>query len=204
MEFPGTAVYGPVEQLLNRGLARSSTARALAASLEGRTLEIRTDGVDLGLRLGVAAGRIQAGPCTDPPADVTLAGPPLALARLLGGEGQALVRERVVRLTGDAELAERFHELLRATRPDLEEELSGVVGDALAGEIGHRARQFADLGARALRSLGRSTSEFLREERPVLVSADELREFCAGVDDAANAVARLEARVARLALVGAG
>ena len=40
-------------------------------------------------------------------------------------------------INGDAEIAEGFQELLRAARPDLEEELSRQIGDVAAHQVGN-------------------------------------------------------------------
>ena len=69
--------------------------------------------------------------------DATLSGTPLSLLRLAGPAPEAALRGGAVHIEGDAEVAQTFSELLKAAQPDLEEELSRVVGDVAA----HQSRQ---------------------------------------------------------------
>lgn len=189
----------PLEQLINRGIGLSSTAAALARALAGRCMEIRVDGTPVALRLAVADGRVQlSGAPAAAPADATLAGLPLGLARMLGGDPEAPIRDGDVRLSGDHEVADLFRELLRHARPDIEEELSRVLGDPLAHELGAVAREFARWGQRTAASLARSTAGYFTEERAMLPTRVEVEEFYRAADQIANDVERAEARLARL------
>ena len=90
------------------------------------------------------------------PADATLCGTPLALLALAGPEAEGDCAAASVRIEGDAEIAQKFRELLRARRsPDLEEELSRVIGAtwrrASVGEFRARSARPA-VAARATRS----------------------------------------------------
>lgn len=192
----------PLELLVNRGIDASSTARAMAIALEGRSLEVHVDGTPVRLRLAAAGGavRVLPGGAADgqPAADATLAGSPVAMVRLLGGDPQALIREGDVAITGDTDVANQFRDLLHMARPDLEEELSRLVGDPLAHRLAGVARELADLGARATASLSRSVGEYLTEERRTLPTRAEAEAFYRDVDRTANDVERAEARLARL------
>lgn len=197
MELPD-AVFRPLELLLNRGLSRSLTAQAITGELEGRSLQIRTDGMPASLRIEIAGGRAELRAARDSPADATLSGGPLTLLRLMGPEAEAMIRAGDIRVTGDAELAGRFRDLLRLCRPDLEEELSAIVGDPVAHEMGNVVRGLADWGERARQSVGRSIGEYLTEERRTLPTQAEVTEFNVAVDTLANDVERAAARLARL------
>lgn len=192
------AALRPVELLVNRGIGFSATAQAMAAALDGRALDILVDGTPVRVRLAARDGQVRVTPPDDAPAAATLAGPPLSLLRLLGSDPQAPIREGQVRITGSTDIADRFRDLLRMARPDLEEELSKVAGDAVAHEIGNVVRGLAGWGARTANSTSRSVGEYLTEERRVLPTRVETAEFHADVDRLVNDVERLEARVVRL------
>jgi len=193
-----TVALKPVELLINRGIGLSSTALAMAVALEGRSLDVRLDGTPVALRLSARDGQVRATPAGGPPASATLSGSPLAMIRLLGGDPQALIREGDVRISGDTDVANQFRDLLHMARPDLEDELSKLVGDPVAHQFGNLARGFADWGARAAESLSRSVGEYLTEERRTLPTRAEAEEFYRDVDRVANDVERTEARLARL------
>ncbi|MBL8201165.1 MAG: SCP2 sterol-binding domain-containing protein [Chromatiales bacterium] len=199
VDLPFSSVaFRPVELLINRGVGLSSTARAMAVALEARSLDVRLDGTPLALRLSARDGQVRVTAPGDGAAAATLAGPPLAMIRLLGGDPQALIREGEVRITGDTDIANQFRDLLHMARPDLEEELSKLVGDPVAHQVGNLARGFADWGLRAAESLSRSVGEYLTEERRTLPTRVEVDEFYRDVDRVANDVERAEARLARL------
>jgi ubiquinone biosynthesis protein UbiJ len=170
----------------------------MAAALDGKALDVRLDGTPMALRLAAAEGQLRVTAPGEAPAAATLAGSPLAMIRLLGGDPQALIREGDVRMTGDTDVANQFRDLLHMARPDLEDELSKFVGDPVAHQLGNLARGFADWGARAAESLSRSVGEYLTEERRTLPTRPEAQEFFKDVDRLANDVERAEARLNRL------
>lgn len=192
------AAFRPLELLINRGIGLSSTAQAMAAALDGKALDVRLDDTPLAIRLTARDGQMRVTPIGEMTAAATLAGSPLAMIRLLGGDPQALIREGDVRMTGDTDVANQFRDLLHMARPDLEDELSKFVGDPVAHQLGNLARGFADWGARAAESLSRSVGEYLTEERRTLPTRPEAQEFFKDVDRLANDVERAEARLNRL------
>jgi ubiquinone biosynthesis protein UbiJ len=199
MELPySAAALRPLELLINRGIAQSATAQAMATALEGHDLDVRLDGTPFALRLLARHGQVSVTPPTGTPAAATLAGPALAMLRLLSGDPQAVVRDGDVRISGDTDVASQFRDLLHMARPDLEEELSRLIGDPLAHQLGEFARSLADWGARTATAVTRSVGEYLTEERRTLPSRAEAEEFCREVDRIANDVERAEARLNRL------
>ncbi|MEO8224725.1 MAG: SCP2 sterol-binding domain-containing protein [Gammaproteobacteria bacterium] len=198
MDFLSSMTLRPIEVLINRGIQLSTTAQAMAAALDGQALEVRLDGTPMTLRLTARDGQIAVTVPTGTPAAATLAGSPLAMVRLLSGDPQALIRDGEVTLTGDTDVANQFRDLLHMARPDLEEELSRLVGDPVARQLGDLARGFAAFGARAAESVSRSVGEYVTEERRTLPTRVEAAEFYRDVDRLANDVERAEARLALL------
>jgi ubiquinone biosynthesis protein UbiJ len=199
VDFPfSSAAFRPVELLINRGIGFSATAQAIAATLEGKVLDVRLDGTPLALRLTARNGQVRATAPGDGAAAATLSGTPLAMIRLLGGDPQARIRDGDVRISGDTDVANQFRDLLHMARPDLEEELSKLVGDTVAHQLGNLARDLTDWGARSVESVSRSVGEYLTEERRTLPTRTEAEEFYRDVDQVANDVERAEARLNRL------
>lgn len=189
----------PLELLINRGIRQSSTAQALAAALEGKSLALRADGIPWPLQLAASGGqlRVSGGGGPESPS-ATLEGGPLSLLALARGDAQARIRDGELRITGDTDVASQFRELLQMAGPDLEEELSKVLGDPLAHEVGSFVKALAQWGSRAARSVSRSAAEFITEERQVLPTRTEAEELYAQVDRLSADVDRAEARLARL------
>ena len=185
----------PVQSFLNRGVERSTTAAALCRRLEGKTFAVATDASGLDMYFTVTEGRLVLAGGLITEADATISGSPLNLARLAGEDPEAIIRAGHVRISGDADIAIDFRALLDILRPDWEEELSHLTGDAIAHETGRALHGFADWAGRARRSLGRSIAEYLTEESRDLVASTELEEFNSGVDQTAAAVDRFAAKL---------
>jgi ubiquinone biosynthesis accessory factor UbiJ len=185
-----------LENLLNRGLPRSVRARELCAQLEGRSLAIEIRAI---ARLRVASNGLQLTVTRDEePADATLSGGPLGLAALAADSPEAVLQRGGVSIAGDAELASRFRELGRLLRPDLEEELSLLLGDVPAHQLGRLARLGLGFGRRVMSTTVRNAAEYLAHERADLVSRNEGEQFLRGVDAVREGVDRLGARLEQL------
>jgi ubiquinone biosynthesis protein UbiJ len=129
----------PLESLLNRNLAASSAARALCQRLATKILAVHVEGTPLSVYFKSHGEHMTLHTDHAGTPDATLSGTPLSLLRLAGPAPEAALRGGAVHIEGDAEVAQTFSELLKAAQPDLEEELSRVVGDVAAHQLGARA-----------------------------------------------------------------
>lgn len=191
-------LYRPVAALLNRGIQESASAQALSRELEGHSLDINLEPAGLRLRITMTEGNAIVGPALAEPADATLAGGVIGFNQLVFGEATAALRSGAVRLSGDPDIAQAYQALLDYARPDPEEELSRVIGDVAAHQLGEAARGFTGWARGAAESFSRSLTEYLQEERRDLPTRFEMDEFLADVDRLANDVERAAARVGRL------
>lgn len=187
----------PLESVLNRNIAASSAARKLCRQLEGKTLAMHLTGVPLNIQFRSDGERMTLDTAQGD-ANATLSGSPLSFMRLAGPSPESALRSGAVHIEGDAEVAQAFSELLQHARPDLEEELSRVVGDVAAHQIGNIARSALAFGRRASDTFARNVAEYLQEEGRDLPTRIEADEFIAGVDAVRDGVDRLEARLALL------
>ena len=188
----------PIEVVLSRGIRRSTTAAQLCERLDGRALAVQLDNTGIGLRIRAKAGKLQVTAPSEGNTDAIITGGPLSLKRLLGSDPEAAIRDGSVKISGDTQIASEFRELIRFAQPDLEEELSRLVGDAIAHRLGKMTKDFRGWAQRARNSLARSTVEYFQEESRDLPAPAEVQEFCQQVDRLANAVARAEARLNQL------
>ena len=131
-------------------------------------------------------------------ADATLTGSPLALLSLAGPGAEDRLRGSAICIAGDAEVAQRFRDLLRQAQPDFEEELAAVFGDIAARQMANFARGVLEWGRKAADSLSTNVAEYLQEEGRDVPTRVELEEFLEAVDHLREAADRLEARLARL------
>ena len=183
--------------MLNRNVAQSERASALARQLEGRGLSLVFEGTPLAISFRVADGRISLGTRDTGEADATLTGSPISLLSLVGPGAEDRLRGSSIRIAGDAEIAQRFRDLLQHSQPDFEEELSRVVGDVAAHQVANIARGFFDWGRKAADSFSTNVAEYLQEEGRDVPSRVEVEEFLEAVDHLREATDRLDARLSR-------
>ena len=187
----------PLTALLNRQIQAKTPARELCAELEDRVFAIRVKDTALAMYVIVGPGEIfLASEYSDDP-DVVISGSLLSLARLAGPKGDETIRDGAVDLTGDEQLALQFQNMLRYGRPDLEEELSGVVGDVVAHTVGEFARSVGRWGKETRSTLRQNVSEYLQEESRTVPSRYETDVFRQQVESLRDDVARFEAHLKR-------
>ncbi len=117
---------------------------------------------------------------------------------MAGAPGATAVRDGSLALSGDPQLAQKFQRLLHYARPDIEEELSSVVGDAAAHRIGEFARGLGQWTREATATMGGNIREFLQEESRDVPSRYEVERFNSQVSELRDDVDRLAARLRRL------
>jgi ubiquinone biosynthesis protein UbiJ len=195
---PVNAVFDRLSTLLNRNVAQSERATALAQQLEGRGFALVFEGTPVTIFFRVADGRIALDTRDAGAVDARLSGSPLSLLSLVGPGAEDRLRGSSIRIAGDAEVAQRFRDLLQQAQPDVEEELSRVVGDVAAHQVANVARGFFDWGRKAVESFTTNVAEYLQEEGRDVPSRVEVEEFLEAVDQLREAADRLEARLARL------
>ena len=193
-----------LENVLNRGLPRSPRAQQLCAELSGRSLAVTVaplqgagaghflvESTGVSLKLSTVSDETLAGA----PPDATISGGPFSLLALSGSSPEAVVQRGDVRIDGDAELAGKFRELAQLLRPDPEEELSLVLGDVAAHQLGRFARAVFGWTEKAASTTVRNFAEYLGHERRDLVPRSEAEQFLRGVDTLREDVDRLAARI---------
>ena len=186
-----------IEKLLNRSLPRSPRAQALAAALANRTLAVEMTGA-APVILSSTGGRLQIQRDSGAPADARLSAGPFSLLALARG-GTSNLAGSGATISGDAEVAQQFSELLGLLKPDPEEELAQLLGDAPAHHLGRVARAAFGFGNRVAQTAVQNVAEYLAHERRDLVPRAEGRQLLDGIDALRDDVDRFEARLQHLA-----
>ena len=188
----------PLESLLNRNIAASSAARTMCRRLDAKVMALHIDGLPLNIYFRADGERMSLDTQHEGTPDATLSGTPLSLLRMAGPAPEAALRTGSVHIQGDAEVAQTFSELLKQARPDLEEELSRILGDVAAHHVGNVARSALGFARRAADTFTQNVSEYLQEEGRDVPSRTEAEEFISGVDRLRDDVDRFEARLVLL------
>jgi ubiquinone biosynthesis protein UbiJ len=187
-----------IENVLNRGLPRSPRARQLCRELEGHRVGVDVSGITRML-VESTGETLRLTRELSASAEAEIAGGPLSLLTLVSASPEAVLQRGDVQIRGDVELAQKFRELVMLLRPDLEEELSKVVGDVPAHQIGRFARAALGWGRNAAATTVRNVAEYLAHERQHLVPRAEGDQLLKGVDTLRENVDRIEARIELLA-----
>ena len=195
---PLEAALRPVANVLNRNIRATTPARELCEKLAGTVVAIRVRNTALAAWFLVDKDSLELTTDCDAEPDVLISGSLLTLASMAGASGTSALRDGSLELTGDPHLADDFQKLLAYAKPDVEEELSGVVGDAVAHRLGEFARGVGSWSRDARSTMGANIREYLQEESRDLPSRYEVDRFTDNVSALRDDVDRLEARVKQL------
>lgn len=198
MTSPLEALLRPIADILNRNISEITLAREIASELNGNTVAIRVRDTALGAYFVFEDDLVAlSADYTDDP-DVVIAGSLITLARMLKGSGETAIRSGDVDLTGDAATAQRFQKLLDLAQPDIEEELSRVIGDVAAHRIAEVARGVGNWARDARSTMGGNIREYLQEESRDVPTRYEVDRFTQQLGILRDDVERVAARLTRL------
>src|SRR5207344_62755 len=190
-----------IENLLNRNLPRSPRAQELCESLKGKAVRVEAHGLGWRLdceSLGSSLKLTRSAAATREP-DAGIAGSLMSLAALAGSHPEEVIQRGNVGIRGDAEVAQKFRELAMLLKPDVEEELSRLIGDSPAHQTLRLVRLATGFGRRAAQTGVRNVAEYLAHERGDLVPRAEAEDFYRGVERLREDLDRIEARAHLLA-----
>ena len=187
-----------IEAVLNRQAAASPRAGELLAALAGRRLVVTVRHTPWQIAFRSDGNALLLSRDASGASDAKISGSPLNLLALAGDSPETVIRRGDVTIEGDAQIANQFRELGALLRPDFEEELSRLVGDVPAYQLGLVARASLSWLRQSASTAGSNVAEYLAHERRDLVPQAEAAEFLHGVDQLRESVDRLEARIAAL------
>jgi ubiquinone biosynthesis protein UbiJ len=198
MTDPLELVLRPIANLLNRNIVATTPARELCEQLSGTIVAVRVRDTALAMYFAIGDSVVELSTDSDSEPDVVITGSLLTLARIAGTSGKQAIRDGSLELTGDVEAAQAFQTLLGFAAPDIEEELSGVIGDVAAHRLGETARGVRNWARAARSTMASNIREYVQEESRDVPSRYETDRFSSRVDSLRDDVDRLEARINRL------
>jgi len=197
---PLETLLRPLVALINRQIHATTPARELCEEISGKVIAVRVSDSALATYFHIKdAGITMTGRYASEP-DVVISGSLLSLAKLATPSATEAIREGSVELHGDARVAQSFQQLLRYARPDIEEELSSLIGDSAAHSLGVFARRARAWGENVRETMQQNISEYLQEESRAVPARDEIDAFRHDVQTLTDDVARFEARLNRMTI----
>lgn len=195
---PLETLLRPLASAINRNIAEVTRARELCAELDGTAVAVRVRDTSLAMYFDIAADALALHRKSAREPDVVITGSLLSLARLAASGDEEAIRTGEIDVTGDVEKAQSFQRLLASAKPDVEEELSRVIGDVAAHGIGEFARSAGQWARDARSTMAGNLREYLQEESRDVPSRDEVDAFAKAVNTLRDDVERLAARIGRL------
>lgn len=178
----------------NHLLHGESWARRRLQSCSGKTARFRLfPFIDLALTIK-ASGEVSTA-ASNARDDVILTVDPVLLPRLLARDEDAF---RNISISGDSAFADELLYVGKHLRWDLEEDLSGILGDILAHRVVLAGRSLTRWHAETIRNVLQMSTEYLTEERPLLAKPVYMYEFVHEVSALHEDALNLEKRVSAL------
>jgi ubiquinone biosynthesis protein UbiJ len=192
---PLESLLQPIARVLNRNIRESTRASELCQRLDGKLIAIRVRDTALSAWFEMGSDALYLTTDHDGEPDVVITGSLVALALMAGEDA---IRDGSLDLTGDAATAQAFQQLLTHARPDIEEELSTVIGDTAAHGLGELTRAVGQWARQTRSIMGDNIREYLQEESRDVPSRYEVERFSKQVNELRDDVDRLAARIGRL------
>jgi ubiquinone biosynthesis protein UbiJ len=181
-----------IQELLNAVLQQDERALAAVSELAGKLIAIQIIGTALTIYVKFERKAMLLSLEHEGKPHVTIRARPFTLiGLLLDRDGKATAITPEMEISGDTNLAQRFQELLRNVEIDWEEHLSHWIGDIAAHQAGRLFRTTRS-------TLGMNISEYLRYEKEILPTREDVAEFVSAVDVLRNDAERLQQRFDRL------
>ena len=188
-----------LERTLNATLAMDPGSVQLLAKLEGRVIAMNIESIDGSFYLLPNRQGVSIEIDHDQNPDIIIEGGLLAYARSATASVRGLANpDRLLEISGDAELVAVMRDFLRSLQPDLEEQLSSLIGDIPARQAGNQIRSFAEWAEQVGQSIAVNTGEYLTEEKQLLVVRPRIDRFLIAVDQLRNDTERLARRLGTL------
>jgi len=180
---------------LNHLLRGESWARKRLQPCAGKTARFRLPPF-LNLALTVQASGEVSTASSGALDDAVFTLTPRLLPRLLAHEEDAY---REIRISGDSAFAEEILHIGKNLHWDVEQDLSGVVGDIVAHRVVQASDRLMHWHTETIRNLSQTLVEYLTEEQPLLAKPIDMHGLVQEINALRDDAAQLEERVIALA-----
>ena len=188
-----------IQDLLNAILREDERSLASVSELAGKLIAIQITGTALNFFVQFEREGMLLSLEHDAKPNVTIRARPFTLiGLLLDRDGKATGITPDMEISGDTNLAQRFQEILRQVEIDWEEHLSHWIGDIAAHQVGRMFRTTRSYLRETRATIGMNISEYLRYEKDILPTREDVAGFVSAVDVLRDDMERLQQRLDRL------
>lgn len=180
-------------RLLNHLINQNSWARGQLQPFAGRAVRFNIPPISATITVLEDGGLAMAGETAAPEAMVTV---PFSVALRLLADDEAA--NTLITLEGNTELATTLAKVLRNIQWEYEEDLSRLVGDAPAHQLGEFGRKAVSEAKRQTLNVAQMFSEYWQEEQPLIAKKRHVENFLKEVDALREDVERFEKRLGKL------
>lgn len=180
-------------RVLQHLIAQNSWANEILQPFAGKAVQFNIAFASTTLVILENGSLAVAGETFKPDAHVTLT--PSLIMRLLAKDESAKMQ---IEIEGDTHLASELAKVLTNMQWDYEEDLSKLVGDVPAYNIGQFTRQASQSVKHASINVVEMFSEYWQEENPLIAKKRHVEQFNNGVDTLRADVDRFEKKLEKL------
>ena len=186
-----------LEQLINRALKLDEETRARLDEVNGKVVQLNiTTPIPALVTFSITDRHVYVSGHHDGDVDTTIKGSLSSLQSLM--RNNDAIHRGEASIEGDIATGNALKGMASSLDIDWEEQISPLVGDTVAHQLGVASRKLASWFERTSQSMKANTREYLEEEVEFVAPANMLRHFADSVDDMQSGVDRLEARLKQL------
>ncbi len=179
---------------INSQITTRTSAKKISQELEGKILSIQIKNTSHFFNVIMISNELNLH--TDKENfDVQISGSLISFTNLLRDNSSDALRDGSIGINGDVAVAQKFQKLFEMIKPDIEEELSHIVGDVMANNIVKFSKKTGDWMLNTRDILQENIKEYLQEEIKLMPSKYEFNFFSKEVSKIRDDIERLEKKI---------
>jgi len=179
---------------INSQITTRTSAKKISQELEGKILSIQIKNTSHFYNVIMISNELNLHTNKEN-FDVQISGSLISFTNLLRDNSSDALRDGSIGINGDVAVAQKFQKLFEMIKPDIEEELSHVVGDVMANNIVKFSKKTGVWMINTRDILQENIKEYLQEEIKLIPSKYEFNFFSKEVSKIRDDIERLEKKI---------
>ena len=179
---------------INSQITTRTSAKKISQELEGKILSIQIKNTSHFFNVIMISNELNLHTNKEN-FDVQISGSLISFTNLLRDNSSDALRDGSIGINGDVAVAQKFQKLFEMIKPDIEEELSHIVGDVMANNIVKFSKKTGHWMLNTRDILQENIKEYLQEEIKLMPSKYEFNFFSKEVSKIRDDIERLEKKI---------